>query len=235
MSFCYDFDLFDVIPTEGEDDPALGKFMTDIGFRPDAEARKVALFRDPLTADALRGAPEALRAFFLASGFGLNTYQSGAPAGFYPEQDEEARLDIIRRLTENAEMFSLPSVDEAAQSPAFSLSEFLTALAKAQPMVMEQQAAPLSVDPLDLLAQDEEEIDLSPAFAQDAQPDQVPHDLRHPHEVQPKVIPPVFDTTSSEAAKPRKKFWQGKFFFLSIFAASTLVAVQAAATFGNLV
>ena len=235
MTLSYDFDMFDLIPTEGEDDPTLGKFMTDIGFCPDAAARKVALFRDTQTAEALRAAPEALRSFFLASGFGLNTYQSGAPAGFYPEQDEEARLDIIRRLTENAEVYSLPRLDEAADVAGFSLGAFLTALAAAQPLAISTRAILHSVDPADLLAQDEEEIDLSPAFSQEAEVDQVPHDLRHPHEVQSKVMPPVFDTMPSEATKPRKKFWQGKFFFLSIFAASTVVAVQVAGSFAHLV
>lgn len=229
MALSYDFDMFDVFPTEGEDDPVLGKFMTEIGFRPDAATRKVALFRDARTADALRDAPEGLRNFFLASGFGLNTFQSGAPAGFYPEQDEEARLDVIRRLTENAEVFSLPRLDQATETSEFSLTAFLTALAAAQPMAMvARPSVDVGGDAADMLAQDDDEIDLSPAFDQDDRPAEVPHDLRHPSEVQPKVMPPIFETMPPEAPKTRKKFWQGKFFFLSIFVATLVCAEQGA-------
>ncbi len=234
MTLSYDFDMFDVIPPEGEDDPALGHFMAEIGFCPDERARKVALFRDPRTADALRAAPDALRAFFLASGFGLNTYQSGAPAGRYPAQDEEARLDIIRRLTENAEVYSLPRLNQASEDQEFSLEEFLTALAAAQPLELTLNGAVLAVDTAELLAP-EETIDLSAAFADAALPDPGPHDLRRSHEVQPKVMPPMFNTMPPESQKTRKRFWQGRFFFLCLSAASTLVAVQQISGLGVLV
>jgi hypothetical protein len=235
MALTYDFDMFDVIPGDGEDDPSLGRFMTEIGFKPDTAARKVALFRDQRTADALRDAPEGLREFFLASGFGLNTYQSGARAGFYPQQDEEARLDIIRRLTENAEIYPLPRLTEGTDAQGFVLMDFLAALAAAQPMEMPRHSVAAALAD-DLLSDDaEEEIDLSAAFEGETRPDPVPHDLRHPHEVRPKVMPPMFDTAPPDAVQPRKKFWQNKFSFLSLSIAMTVAAFQITSALGYLV
>ena len=238
MTLIYDFDMFDVIPGDGDEDPSLGRFMTEIGFRPDAAARKVALFRDQVTADALRDAPEALRDFFLASGFGLNTYQSGAPEGFYPQQDEDARLDIIRRLTENAEIYPLPRLTEGTDAQGFVLMDFLAALAAAQPLEMPRHSVD-AVHPVtaqELLSEEaEDEIDLSAAFEEEARPNSVPHDLRHPHEVRPKVLPPMFDTAPPEVTETKKKFWHGKFSFLSLSIAMTVLAFQITSALGYLV
>lgn len=238
MTLNYDFDMFDVIPGNGDEDPSLGRFMTEIGFRPDATARKVALFRDQRTADALRDAPDSLREFFLASGFGLNTYQSGAPTGFYPQEDEDARLDIIRRLTENAEIYPLPRLTEGADAQGFVLMDFLAALAAAQPMEMQRHKLDVghSVMAQELLSDPAaDEIDLSAAFDDVPGPAAVPHDLRHPHEVRPKVMPPMFDTAPSEASATKKKFWNGKFSFLSLSVAMTVLAFQISSALGYLV
>ena len=237
MALTYDFDIFDVIPSEGEKDPALDRFMTEIGLQAGDQMCKVALFRDHRTADALRDGPASLRDYFLASGFGLNTYQSGAPPGCYPQKDEDARLDIIRRLTENAEISSMPKLSEGAEDGAFSLVDFLTALAQAQPIDMAQEATLQdTTDRQDLPegAVEDDGFDLDAAFDLIVSPVAAgPYDLRHPHEVQPKVMPPMFDTVSEgpettsevfEAPKPRKKFWHGKFFFLSASAAVLLAA-----------
>lgn len=137
MSLIYDFDIFEVIPGRGQADPKLAGFLTDIGFIPQGETATVALFRDPRTADALRRANPALRAYLLDSGFGLNTYDSGAPPGTYPARDEDARLDVIRRLTENAPTHSLPAPeDDSEADDTFRLAAFLNALSQAEPIHM---------------------------------------------------------------------------------------------------
>lgn len=137
MYLVYDFDIFEVIPGRDRTDPQLAGFLTDIGFIPQGETATVALFRDPRTAKALRNAAPALRAYMLASGFGLNTFDSGAPPGSYPARDEEARLQVIRRLTENAPRHALPTPEDYPEGgDVFRLSAFVTALAEAVPVDM---------------------------------------------------------------------------------------------------
>jgi hypothetical protein len=240
MSLTYDFDIFDVIPTDGEDDPTLGRFMSEIGFGPDQQSKKVALFRYQGTADALRDAPDVLRDFFVASGFGLNTYHSGAPDGYYPAKDEDARLDIIRQLTENAEVYDLPNIAEHGEDgQGFVLGDFLTALAHAQPIEMpkeERPPEPYFVSSPPMVQGPAPEVDLA-LIAEMVEESNAttPHDLRHPHEVRPKSMPPMFDTAPAEAAPARKKFWQGKFFFRSLSFGAMLAAVQITTGFGHLV
>ncbi len=140
MSLTYDFDIFDVIPDQPSDESDGSTFMADIGFEPDARTTKVALFRDPRTALALRYAPEALRNYFIASGFGLNTFDSGAAANRYPLKDEDARLDIIARLTENAGHHTLPRPGDYPEGgDVFRLGEFLAHLAEAQPEMTDDE------------------------------------------------------------------------------------------------
>lgn len=132
MALNYDFDMFDVVPSDVSDDPELQQFLNDAGFDMAPEMGQIALFREIRTADALRNAPEPIRAFFLESGFGLNTYDSGAPCGRYPAKDEEARLDLIRRLTENAVNFPLANAETGGAD--FCLSDFLDQLGKSSPI-----------------------------------------------------------------------------------------------------
>lgn len=132
MALNYDFDMFDVVPSDVSDDPELQQFLNDAGFDMAPETGQIALFRETRTAEALRHAPEPLRAFFLESGFGLNTYDSGAPCGRYPAKDEEARLDLIGRLTENAANFPLASA--AMGDEDFCLPDFLDQLGKSSPV-----------------------------------------------------------------------------------------------------
>lgn len=142
MTLCYDFDIFEIAPKNLHSDIELGDFLKNAGLAPASDGGAVALFRDGKTADALCRAPEALRDYFLNSGFGLNTFASGAPTGRYPVQDEEARLAIIERLTENAAHHRLPS--DPVEEGEFSLHDFLDQLAKATPFDLE--AMPLAVD-----------------------------------------------------------------------------------------
>ena len=141
MTLTYDFDIFDVIPASESGDNLLKGLLGQNGPQLPQEAATIALFRDERTADALSTGPQALRDYFLASGFGLNTYDSGAPRGFYPAKDEEARLDVIRRLTQNAGAFDLPTAqDDPEGGDAFNFSAFLQELAQAQPIAMDSNA-----------------------------------------------------------------------------------------------
>ncbi|MFN3844764.1 MAG: hypothetical protein ACK4RZ_02945 [Paracoccaceae bacterium] len=134
MTLAYDFDILDVIPEDDASDPQLDVFLKEIGFKPNTDPGSVALFRDPQTAEALRNASPALRNYFLASGFGFNTYQSGAPAGRYPAKDEAARMSIICRLTENAARFALSQPEDGLDNrDRFCLDDFLAELARSEP------------------------------------------------------------------------------------------------------
>ncbi len=135
MKLRYDFDIFDVSPPEEGGDPELMGFFVRAGLGGGAGTSQVALFRDEETARALREAPRAMRAYFLESGFGLNTYRSGAPVDHYPATDEAARLRVIERLTANAGLFALPGAEQTPPD-GFSLSDFIAHLAIAAPIDM---------------------------------------------------------------------------------------------------
>ncbi|MBN2629817.1 MAG: hypothetical protein JXR75_04680 [Rhodobacteraceae bacterium] len=146
MTLNYDFDIFDV--AEGGEGSGADPFDLDLArllSRIDGTAatgEKIALFRDPRTADALRRAPQALRDFFQMSGFGLNTYASGAPRGRYPAKDEAARLDIIRRMAHAAQTCALPPLEDYPEGgDGFRLGEFLWELEHAEPMAEEDSMA----------------------------------------------------------------------------------------------
>ncbi|MFN7223626.1 MAG: hypothetical protein ACK4MS_06390 [Paracoccaceae bacterium] len=135
MTLVYDFDILDMMPEGDVSDPQFDGFLKEIGFKPNRDAASVALFRDPQTAEALRNASPALRDYFLASGFGLNTYRSGAPTGRYPAKDEAARMAIICRLTKNAERFALPPPEDMTNDrDQFCLDDFLAELAQSEPL-----------------------------------------------------------------------------------------------------
>lgn len=130
MTLNYDFDIFDLAPKTAPNDPELLDFLSKAGWSKDDSEGAVALFRHQDTVDALCRAPDSLREYFLQSGFGLNTYDSGAPAGRYPLRDEDARLAIIERLTENAGRNMLPC---GAGEDDFRLEDFIAQLAAARP------------------------------------------------------------------------------------------------------
>ncbi|MFN4154536.1 MAG: hypothetical protein ACK4HF_07770 [Paracoccaceae bacterium] len=199
MALVYDFDIFEVIPEFGSPDPKLDAFLADIGFGPGRSATTVALFRDPRTADALRKAPTGLRNYFLDSGFGLNTYASGAPSGRYPARDEAARLDLIRRLTENAPAYSLPRPDDCAESgDIFRLGEFLAELDRSEPIVMPKERS---------------------------HPGAKDRTLPMLFETDP-VVDRLSDAAAPPAA--RQKFWQSRFFRLGAAAVLVVGAIQLA-------
>lgn len=137
MAMTYDFDIFDPSGRKPETSE-LAEFLASSRISSPSVSETVALFRDQKTVDALTRAPKELQDFFLQSGFGTNTYRSGAPRNRYPVQDEEARLSLIERLTENVVHFHLPPSEEgAASDEEFNLADFLHHLTEATPIEME--------------------------------------------------------------------------------------------------
>ncbi|MFN4130758.1 MAG: hypothetical protein ACK4GC_13235 [Paracoccaceae bacterium] len=207
MALAYDFDIFEVIPNSGLSDPELDGFLSGVGLRPQSDSATVALFRDLRTAEALRRAPPALRAYFVASGFGFNTYDSGAPAGRYPAKDEAARLALIYRLTENARRHALPRPDDAPEGgDVFRLGAFLAELDRSEPINMSEGQA--AVDDHN-----------------SGQTNASPH----------RTLPPLFEPGQTAAAPsetdtppPRRKFWQNRYFRIGAAAALVLGAAQLA-------
>ncbi|MEO3414931.1 hypothetical protein AAFO92_09770 [Roseovarius sp. CAU 1744] len=128
MGFKYDFDMFSTMPDEVRQE--FQGMLNDIGLGAIGTEQK-ALFRDPALVDALSGADEQVRNLFLASGFGLNVYDSGAPDGRYPGHDEEARNACVRKLAEN--VATAEGLTEANWN-GFDIGGFLDYLAVARPM-----------------------------------------------------------------------------------------------------
>jgi len=129
MSLNYDYDIHKVFPDELGQDPALADMMNSVGINLDSRANYVALFRDPATVEALKQADQATQDFLKASGFGLNVYDSGAPAGMYPPKDEKFHVDVLTRMTENMPKFALKKDDG---SP-FNIGQFMLHASKMRP------------------------------------------------------------------------------------------------------
>lgn len=207
MSLRYDFDIFDLNPPDGVTDAETKGFLARLGLvsgpsRPEVGSSRVALFRDQETADALRAAPDALRDYFLAAGFGLNTYASGAGRSRYPAGDEAARLEIIERLTELAPSYTLPApADYAEGGDAFRLGAFLADLAEAMPESDKSRARHPDVAPPEAAA----EFGLPPTF---------------------DTMPPP-----EANAAPRRKFWQGRFFLAAAAVGLAVAVLQLSASF----
>lgn len=131
MAMRYDFDMVTVTP-DGLPDQFGDLTATGVG------AEKTAMFRDPKTAAALRDADQAVRTFFLDSGFGLQDFDSGAPPGRYPISDEDPRIRVIERLTANLSTHDLT----AAKWGEFDFQAFLAGLDQAIPLEDETLLAP---------------------------------------------------------------------------------------------
>lgn len=131
MAMRYDFDMVTVTP-DGLPDQFGDLAATGVG------AEKTAMFRDPMAAAALRDADQAVRTFFLDSGFGLQDHDSGAPPGRYPVSDEDHRIRVIERLTANLSTHDLA----AAKWGDFDFQAFLKGLDQATPLEDETLLAP---------------------------------------------------------------------------------------------
>lgn len=130
MALSYDFDIHWIIPEAVVADPAIAKMMGDIGFEMNARSNYVALFRDPRTVEALRGAAPEIRAWMESAGFGFNTFDSGVGPGLYPAKDEAARNDVIQRLSENLD----PEALRGKSMNGFDFNAFLEAVMSAKPV-----------------------------------------------------------------------------------------------------
>lgn len=131
MSLKYDFDMFAL---GGETAAEERGVLNDVGVARNTVGNKIALFRDPATAEALSGASEKVRQYFLDSGFGMTSFTSGAPDGFYPDVDEDARLYVINALTVNLNSHDLNGEDFGE----FDMNDFLEHIDTAEPMEWDQ-------------------------------------------------------------------------------------------------
>lgn len=123
MALRYDFDMVAVTPT------GLPEQFDNLAVTGMA-AEKVAMFRDPGTVAALKQADPAVQAYFTDSGFALQEYNSGAPAGRYPMRDEDARVALIDRLSANLDSYDLAEVNWGG----FDFDAFMNALSTAEPV-----------------------------------------------------------------------------------------------------
>ncbi len=128
----YDFDIQLIVPKGMFEDPKLDALLGGGGLNPNTSDNYVALFRDQKTVDALNGASPVVREFFKASGFGFSTHDSGAPDGFYPQENETAYLDVLRRVSENMKVFNLKNED----TNGFFFPDFLAHIVAAKPVDM---------------------------------------------------------------------------------------------------
>jgi hypothetical protein len=123
----YDFEMFTVIPEDQQ------IRVEAEGLPRELAGRKIALFRDPLTAAALRKASGNVQAAFLEAGFGFNVYDSGAPEGRFPEEDTPDRDNVLMNLGEKLDEIDL----EASDFGGFNLNDFLDHLHSASPIEVE--------------------------------------------------------------------------------------------------
>jgi hypothetical protein len=131
----YDFDMFSIFSDEIFADPKMRGMLKDAGITARMAGNRIALFRDQRTAEALRAAPQPIRDWLRASGFGENFLPSGIPPGHYRASDEQERLQIMQRLTDNLSKFPLPKAGSPeALAAEFKLAEFLANLTTAVPM-----------------------------------------------------------------------------------------------------
>jgi len=126
MALQYDFDMVAITP-EGLPDKFGDVTITGM------VNEKVAMFRDPETVAAITKADEAVRTFLTESGFALQQFDSGAPPGRFPMQDDEARIGLIERLSSNLQTHDLSDADWGQ----FDFSDFMDALSSAKPMANE--------------------------------------------------------------------------------------------------
>lgn len=101
----------------------------DFDICPGAEGAPLALFRDRRTVEALRGADPDVRAYFVASGFGLHVFDSGYAPGTYPARDMADRMVIVERLSANLGVFDLGGLD----MNGFDFESFMAHLGAARP------------------------------------------------------------------------------------------------------
>ena len=135
MALQYDFDMGVVTP-EGLPDAFGDLTMTGV------DAERLAMFRDPKTVAALKQSDPAVQSFFLDSGFALQTFDSGAPPGRFPKRDEEARIEVIERLSKNLGRHNL----EGAQWGGFDFPAFMRALGQSQVLDDDALLAPAGSD-----------------------------------------------------------------------------------------
>ena len=131
MPLTYDFDMVAVTP-EGLPDQFGDLTATGLG------GEKRAMFRDPQTVAALAQADEAVRGYFLDSGFALTAHDSGAPPGRFPARDETARVRVIEKLSANLATHNL----DGANWGGFEFPAFMQALSVAEPVEDELLAPP---------------------------------------------------------------------------------------------
>ena len=148
MTLNYDFDMIAAIPKTIFDDPDAGRFLDEMEFQNHQKGNVTALFRDPATIAALERAPQGVQDYLRASAFGVNSYHSGAPAGRYPDLDENARIMVIEALAKNVSRFDLPPGDDTQPvEGAFHLPAFFAAVAEAEPIQMDTGPAPDAAPP----------------------------------------------------------------------------------------
>ncbi len=128
MVLKYDFDMYTVMPEDLQDN------LGTTGVLP----KQIAMFRDPEAIAAITRADEAVRAFFLDSGFGMKVYTSGAPPGRFPARDEVARTAVIEKLAANLATHNL----EGADWGGFEFPKFMKALAAAKTLDDDSLLAP---------------------------------------------------------------------------------------------
>ena len=126
MPLSYDFDMVPLVPRETQ--AKFAKTFDRLGLMEQISAPR-AQFRDASAIAALRGASPEIQRCFLESGFGLDTYDSGAGPGAYYDDDGPSRASVMERLLNQIEV--LP---ENLNWNGFDIAEFAEAAVNAAPV-----------------------------------------------------------------------------------------------------
>lgn len=133
MPLRYDFDIWDVVPRTELSPRGHAAALGDGGLALALPTHKLALFRDPATAAALRDAPPHIRQPFLTAGFGVRSRNGGTPIGFYRPEQEQLRNLIVQRLAEAIPHHRNPDPGVYPGIGAFDPGDFIAQFGDARP------------------------------------------------------------------------------------------------------
>lgn len=133
----YDFDVQDVC--KRLDRVAMGSIVQDSNSHGTSATVPLVRFRYRETADAAAKAPAPIRMFLENVGFDFEHSPSRIPDGFYDEDMDAARLQLIDRITVALSNRALrKAIERKNDQTAFDHRAFMTYLVTAKPIKLDE-------------------------------------------------------------------------------------------------
>ena len=123
------------MPSEVFEDPQSAEAFRQAGIQLNSRNNYVAKFRDPKTAEALKGASEQVKAYFESCGFAFIPSGVSLPEGKFDARFGGHLADVMTRMTENMSKFDLPkSTKGSGPWNGFEIDEAIFWLAQSEPI-----------------------------------------------------------------------------------------------------